>query len=238
MNIPATPKPHNSKTSQPTARILPMDPIERLHQKLRSCKLCQEAGLIEEVAPVTLGRIADRIMLIGQAPGITERETRRPFNGKSGRHLCRWLESIGITEDEFRSHVYMTAVTKCFPGRSPGGSGDRRPSPREIALCRPWLEESLRLVSPEVILLVGTLSIERYFGSRSLSELIGQRFERDGIILIPLPHPSGASRWLNLPEHKQLLSKALEHVHTEWTRLVPADPSSGPLETAWHTHVG
>jgi uracil-DNA glycosylase family 4 len=163
--------------------------------------------------------MTDRMMLIGQAPGVTEQETRRPFNGRAGRQLFRWFESINISEDEFRSHVYMTAITKCFPGRGAGGSGDRRPSPREIALCRPWLEKSLRLVRPEVILLVGTLSIEQYLGNRPLSELIGQRFERDGIIVIPLPHPSGASRWLNVPEHKELLCRGLKHVQAEWQRL-------------------
>jgi uracil-DNA glycosylase family 4 len=180
---------------------------------------------------VVSGRVTDRIMLIGQAPGVTEGETRRPFNGKAGRQLFRWLESIDITEAEFRSHVYMTAITKCFPGRSPGGSGDRRPSPLEIALCRPWLEESLRLVKAEVILLVGTLSIERYLGSRSLAELIGQSFQMDGVVLVPLPHPSGASRWLNLPEHKELLARALKHVRFEWQRLVPVRHSSEPLTT-------
>ena len=53
------------------------------------------------------------------------------------------------------------------------------------------------LIRPETILLVGSLAIERYFHKRPLAELIGQRFEREGSILIPLPHPSGASRWLN-----------------------------------------
>jgi uracil-DNA glycosylase len=158
-------------------------------------------------------------MLIGQAPGITEQEQRRPFAGRSGRELFRWMASLGIGEDEFRSRVYMTAITKCFPGKAASGSGDRRPSGREIVLCRPWLEQQLTLVQPETILLVGGLAIERYFPGQPLHTLIGRRFELDGRNIIPLPHPSGASRWLNVPAHRALLEEALRHVQHAWEHL-------------------
>jgi uracil-DNA glycosylase len=171
----------------------------------------------------------NRIMLVGQAPGITELEQRRPFAGRSGKELFRWMASIGITEEEFRATVYMTAITKCFPGKATGGSGDRRPSGKEIALCRPWLERQLDLVQPEAILLVGGLAIERFFPGRSLHALIGRRLELDGRTFVPLPHPSGASRWLNVPEHRELLCHALEHVRLIWTQYAlggSARPSS------------
>jgi uracil-DNA glycosylase len=63
------------------------------------------------------------------------------------------------------------------------------------------------------------MAIERYLPRRPLASLIGQRFEQDGRAVIPLPHPSGASRWLNETEHKELLRQALCHVRTEWERL-------------------
>jgi uracil-DNA glycosylase len=168
---------------------------------------------------VSGGRLGG-MMLIGQAPGQVEMEIRRPFQGRAGRELFRWLASVDIAEAEFREYVYMTAVTKCFPGRAAGGTGDRRPSGREIALCRPFLDAQLALVQPRTILLVGGLAIERFFPRTPLAELIGRRLTRDGVTLIPLPHPSGASRWLNLPEHKLLLRQALEHVRGEWERMV------------------
>jgi len=199
-----------------------MDPVEELHHKILACRLCQDRGFIERAAPiVSSGGSRNGIMLIGQAPGITELETRRPFAGRAGRELFRWMRSIGIEEDEFREHVYMSAITRCYPGRATSGSGDRRPSQTEIALCRPWLDAQLALIQPESILLVGGLAIERYLRRTSLSELIGRRFERDGVTLIPLPHPSGASRWLNASEHKALLRAALAHVRDEWNRIVP-----------------
>jgi len=194
--------------------------LARLHRTIADCRLCQDAGLIERAAPVVVGRASNRLMLIGQAPGITELEVRRPFAGRAGRELFRWMASIGISEEEFRTHVYMTAITKCFPGRTPGGSGDRRPSRREIELCRPYLETQLALICPETIVLVGGLAIERYFPGRPLSTLIGRRFEQQGIGLIPLPHPSGASRWLNASDHRELLRQALCHVQEEWQRIV------------------
>lgn len=201
-----------------------MDPLATLHERILRCRLCEVAGYIPRAAPVVVGRRGARLMLIGQAPGVTELEVRRPFAGRSGRELFRWMAEIGIDEPEFRGHVYMTAITKCFPGKAPAGSGDRRPSGREIALCRPFLEEQLALVHPAVIMLVGGLAIERVFPGRPLTSLIGRRIDSDGIGYIPLPHPSGASRWLNRPEHRVLLRHALEHVRAAWETHVLAAP--------------
>jgi len=196
-----------------------MDGVERLHAEILACTRCRDAGFIEVAAPVVAGHAGNRIMLIGQAPGVTELEVRRPFQGRAGRELFRWMASIGIGEAEFRDTVYMTAITKCFPGRARSGSGDRRPSSREIDMCRPWLERQLDLIRPRVLLLVGTLAIERYFGATSLAQLVGRRFTRDGMTLVPLPHPSGASRWLNDEAHRELLRVALQLVREEWDRL-------------------
>jgi uracil-DNA glycosylase family 4 len=199
-----------------------MEQIATLHRTILNCTLCQDAGYIERAAPVVAGRAGNRIMLIGQAPGITELQIRRPFAGRAGRELFRWMSSIGIAEGDFRHHVYMTAITKCFPGKATSGSGDRRPSSREITLCRPYLERQLALIDPDVVLLVGGLAIERYFPRVPLHELIGRTIDVDDRSYIPLPHPSGASRWLNDAGHKRLLREALEHVRGAWDAFVPA----------------
>lgn len=208
-----------------------MNDIEQLHMRILGCRRCEEAGYIERAAPVVAGGTASRLMLIGQAPGITELHVRRPFAGRAGKELFRWLSSIDITEEDFRARVYLTSITKCFAGKTPGGTGDRRPSSREMALCRPWLEEQLSLVQPEAILLVGGLAVERYLPKQPLNELIGRGFEQDGIRLIPLPHPSGASRWLNVSAHRELLTQALSLVRAEWDRLVMpvSDAGAGGL---------
>ncbi|HET8843062.1 MAG TPA: uracil-DNA glycosylase family protein, partial [Ktedonobacteraceae bacterium] len=95
------------------------------------------------------------------------------------------------------------------PGRNPRGDGDRRPSPAELTLCRPYLDAELRLLQPRVVLLVGAMAIETFCGKGLLTELIGTYQERDGILFLPLPHPSGVSRWLLAPAHQALLQQAL-----------------------------
>ena len=173
---------------------------------------CVAAGYLERAQPIVAGSIRDRIAIVGQAPGEVELTTGKPFSGRAGAELRRWLAEAGINEDHL---PYRTAITKCFPGKSPSGSGDRRPSPPEIALCAPWLEQELALLKPRVILLVGGLAIERFWGKVALESAVGTVRVKDGVTFIPLPHPSGASRWLNKPEHRSLLRRALRLVRRE-----------------------
>ena len=135
--------------------------LKRLQSRIRACTKCVAAGYLEQAAPVVAGDITDRVMIVGQAPGVVELTTRTPFSGRAGAELRRWLGRAGIGEIEL---PYRTAITKCFPGKAATGAGDRRPSPPEIALCAPWLEAELALVRPEIILLVGTLAIDRLWG--------------------------------------------------------------------------
>jgi uracil-DNA glycosylase len=145
-----------------------------------------------------------------------ELTTGRPFSGRTGAELRRWLAQAGIDEDHL---PYRTAITKCFPGKSPTGSGDRRPSRAEIALCRPWLDEELALLRPRIILLLGGLAIDRFWGKVPLEAAVGRARTKDGVTYVPLPHPSGASRWLNDPAHRALLRRALGILARQASRL-------------------
>lgn len=196
----------------------PVDILE-LNARIRACRMCEQGGYLKEAKPVvTDGGRRGGVVLIGQAPGIVEFDSGRPFGGRAGREMFRWLATVGISEDEFRDRVYMAAVTRCFPGKSPSGNGDRKPSGAEIALCRPWLEAVLQTLQPQSLVLVGGLAIERYIPGPGLTELVGRRFAIEGRDVVPLPHPSGASRWLNDPAHRDLLKQALVHVKGLWNR--------------------
>jgi uracil-DNA glycosylase len=186
-----------------------------LQQRLLACRLCQEQGYIARAHPIVSGQVEDRLFVIGQAPGHRSVEQDRPFSGPGGRILQKWLELAGFPPGYLHEHTYLSSLTRCDPGKNPRGNGDRRPSPQEVALCRPYLEAELRLVQPKVVLLVGSMAIEAYFGKGRLEDIIGTYQERDGIFFLPLPHPSGVSRWLNAPEHQQLLHEALAHL-AEW----------------------
>jgi uracil-DNA glycosylase len=215
------------------------DSLPRLHQEMKSCRLCLEAGYEIYPPPIFRGTESAKLLLIGQAPGITEVEAQRPFNASSGRRLFQWLGEAGWDEDEFRNSHYMTAVTKCYPGKHPNGKGDRVPSKPEQALCRPFLEREMALVNPTVIILVGGLAIKKmYSGNERLKDIIGTtayfppevlinpinfnlkqakrlpKFDRNkptnGRWIVPLPHPSGASLWPNKPENRALIGKAID----------------------------
>jgi uracil-DNA glycosylase len=189
--------------------------IALLQQRIRSCRLCQEHGYIRVAHPIVSGRASNRILVIGQAPGHRSIEKDLPFSGPGGRILQKWLEQAGFPEGYLHNRTYLSSLTRCDPGPHPKGNGDRRPSPQEIALCRPFLEMELRLLRPTVVLLVGTMAIEAFFGKVRLEDVIGTYQERDGIFFLPLPHPSGVSHWLNDPAHLQLLQQALK-ILSEW----------------------
>ncbi len=193
--------------------------LRRLQTRIRACTKCVAAGYLDQAAPVIDGDVTDRVMIVGQAPGIVELTTRMPFSGRAGAELRRWLARAGIDAKDL---PYRTSITKCFPGKATSGSGDRRPSPAEIALCAPWLEAELALVRPEIVLLVGTLAIDRLWGPAPLSDVVG-RSKRSaalgGALLIPLPHPSGASRWLNDPANRARLGRALRLLGRTWRDL-------------------
>lgn len=145
-------------------------------------------------------------MIVGQAPGAVELTTGLPFSGRAGAELRRWLARAGIDEDHL---PYRSAITKCYPGKAKSGAGDRKPSPPEIANCAPWLVRELALVRPAVIVLLGQLAIERFWGRTDLAGAVGRSRRAGDHVLIPLPHPSGASRWLNDPAHRALLDRGL-----------------------------
>ena len=195
--------------------------LEELQQRQRACTKCADAGLIRAAHPVFSGRAGQRIMLVGQAPGPEEIDQNRPFAGRAGRQLMRWLVPVFGDEISVRDRVYITSTTTCFPGRRPDGSGDRRPGGAEVAMCAPWLDGVLELLAPRLVLPVGGLALTRLLGaSRRLDDVIGLLLTPAGgavdaprpgdtRLLLPLPHPSGQSRWLNDPGRLALLQKAL-----------------------------
>lgn len=179
------------------------------------CRACAEAGFQIESLPVFEGRPGQRAYLFGQAPGIVEGEERRPWRGRAGQTLRRWLE---LDESAFYEVFYCASVTRCYPGRPASGRGDRTPTPVEQGLCSTWCQEELRLLRPQLIVTVGGLAARWLLGQRNL-ECIGSHFELEGAVAIPLPHPSGASGWLNAPAHRVRLEHALTLVRNELLRV-------------------
>jgi uracil-DNA glycosylase len=124
-----------------------------------------------------------------------------------------------MDEEAFYATFYCASVTRCYPGRAPGGGGDRTPTAREQELCSFWREWELELLRPRLIVPVGGLAIRRLLGITSLDASVGERFEVDGAVALPLPHPSGVSRWMNLPENRHRVEAAIDRIHAELSAL-------------------
>jgi uracil-DNA glycosylase family 4 len=180
------------------------------------CRACAEAGYLLESLPVFEGHEGQRAYILGQAPGIVEGQERRPWRGRAGQTLRRWLD---MDEETFYSTFYCASVTRCYPGRAPGGGGDRTPTAREQELCSFWREGELRLLQPRLVVAVGGLAIRSLLGLTTLDAAVGERFEHRDAAVVPLPHPSGVSRWVNAPENRARLEHAVELILAELRAL-------------------
>jgi uracil-DNA glycosylase len=187
-----------------------------LQRDLRVCRACVEAGFPLESMPILNDFVGQQAYMYGQAPGLVEGMERRPWRGRAGKTLRRWLE---LDEDEFYRTFYCASVTRCYPGRSPSGRGDRTPTPREQELCSFWRDWELRVLRPQLIVPVGGLAIRRLLRRSGLADCVGQTYEYQGTKVIPLPHPSGASGWLNSPANRELTAAAARLIRAELVRL-------------------
>ena len=200
--------------------------LAALHTQMRACQRCLEAGYSISPGAVFSGPASASVMIVGQAPGVTETQVQRPFNGPSGTRLFQWLAQAGWEEAEFRATQYLTAVTKCYPGKNSSGKGDRVPTRAEQKLCAPYLERELALVRPRLIIPVGGLAVRRFLGQVRLTEVVGEvTQDKEGRWIAPLPHPSGANLWLNRSENQERVTQALAHVRRLCQELqVPSPP--------------
>jgi uracil-DNA glycosylase family 4 len=202
--------------------------------ELRSCTRCalllaekpvDPANSNETVKPRPIVRTPTprHVMLIGQAPGLTEYRTNTPFSGQAGEDIRALFEECGFGPSQFEQRVFTSAVAKCFPGskltKRRRGEGFRRedlkPSTMMLSNCRPFLLAQLELVAPRLVVLLGSMALEAYIELRtgkrskpSLEEHVGKVEEWDGRRVVPLAHTSGTSFWLNDPSHRALQAHA------------------------------
>jgi uracil-DNA glycosylase len=196
-------------------RAPPGTPLRALQDAMPACD--------DGARAVLSGDGSERAMLIGQAPGWREIETGLPFAWDAGKRLCGWLAAAGIGVDDFRERWYVTSVGKCYPGRNDGSSVDRPPSRAEIERWTPFLLQEVALVRPRLVLLVGGLAHRFAFGpSARLDDLVGRELSWDGApgaSVVCLPHPSGASTWLNDPARVELWRSAIALLRDRWSGL-------------------
>ena len=190
--------------------------LASLQRDNRVCRACTDAGYPLESLPIVQPYEGQHAYMFGQAPGAQEGLERRPWRGRAGRTLRRWL---ALDEDAFYATFYCASVTRCYPGKAPSGRGDRTPAPREQELCAFWRQWELELIRPRLVVPVGGLAVRCLLGAKSVSECVGRRFDHDGAVAIPLPHPSGASGWLNDPANRERVAEASARIRAELDAL-------------------
>jgi uracil-DNA glycosylase family protein len=139
------------------------------------------------------GRKASRLMFVGEQPGDREDRAGAPFVGPAGRELDRALEEVGID----RAEVYLTNVVKHFAFEERGRRRlHRTPRRFEVEACKPWLEEELRVVGPEAVVLLGATAGKALLGpSFRVTKARGQPIESDLAPLVTATvHPSAILR--------------------------------------------
>lgn len=194
----------------------PRTSLPRLQRDNRRCRRCLEAGFPIDPRPVLAGGATHRAYLYGLAPGRVEAEQGLPWQGRAGRTLRRWLR---MDEAELLERFYCASLTRCYPGPAPSGRGDRVATAVERRLCADWREAELQLLRPALVVTVGLAPAAALLGVRRLVDAIGKSYLLGDAVAIPLPHPSGASAWLNEPTNRARLGKALTHVRRELARI-------------------
>ena len=160
--------------------------LDNLKQLTMECARC---GLRAGCSGVVFGEgnPAARLMLIGEGPGADEDRLGRPFVGKAGQLLDKILEAIGL---ERFAHAYIANVVKCRP------PGNRAPRPDEAGQCLPWLYRQIELVSPGIIVLLGSVALKNLIDPEArITEMRGRWLtSKSGIMIMPTYHPAALLR--------------------------------------------
>jgi len=126
-------------------------------------------------------------MFVGEAPGADEDAQGEPFVGRAGQLLTKIIEATGLT----RGDVYIANVLKCRPDVPKGSTGNRKPEMNEMATCLPWLIEQIRIISPSVIVALGSTAAEGLLKTDApMRELRGNWHQFEGIPVMVTYHPA------------------------------------------------
>ncbi len=197
--------PSNAKIPIPPGTY---DSIEPLAEHCSVCHRC-DLGATRTHAVVGRGNPKAPIMIIGEAPGQNEDETGLPFVGKAGQLLEKILESVKLDSEQ---DVYICNINKCRP------PGNRVPTADEVAACKPYLLEQIRLVDPKMILLTGATAVKGLIGDkRGITKIRGTWIEWEGRLCMPILHPAyllrnpsreqGAPKWLMWQDIQKVRAK-------------------------------
>jgi len=198
--------------------------LDAVAEAVRSCRRCVLGGARRHAVPGT-GSAEARVLFVGEGPGLEEDRRGEPFVGPAGELLDRILAAIGLS----RRTVYIANIVKCHPMKDPGQpesrGNDRPPSPEEMAACRPYLAEQIRILSPRCIVALGAVAARALLGSEApigrLRGTWGQYLDGDfAVKVMPTYHPAAL---LRDPELKKLVWQDMKALRAELESASQAD---------------
>jgi uracil-DNA glycosylase len=167
------------------------EPREDLVALYREVQACTKCPLFQSrTQPVFgMGNADAELMFVGEAPGFHEDQQGRPFVGRAGQLLDKFLGEIGLD----RGDVFIANVLKSRP------PGNRDPLPDEIGACKPYLYRQIELIEPKVICTLGNFATKLLSGSsQGITRVHGRPQEHEiggqQVRLYPLFHPAAALR--------------------------------------------
>jgi len=158
-------------------------------QQVKTCRKCH---LCETRTKTVFGQgdLRTRLVFVGEAPGYDEDQQGLAFVGKAGQLLTKMIEAMGLA----REWVFICNTLKCRP------PDNRTPAPDEIRACRPYLDEQLRTIRPDVIVALGKPAAQTLLGTDAgIGQLRGRWHEYylsgvpgegEPIALMPTYHPA------------------------------------------------
>ena len=173
--------------------------LEELEDFITNCDKCR---LSKERKNIVFGEGHPhaRLVFVGEAPGMDEDLTGKPFVGQAGKLLTNIIRAMGLTRDE----VYICNIIKCHPPRN------RDPERDEIEMCLPFLEAQLSLIQPEIICAIGRISAQSLVREDfKITRERGQWQSFRGIPLMPTYHPAYLLRY---PQAKKAVWEDMQKI--------------------------
>jgi uracil-DNA glycosylase len=177
-------------SAAPAAVAGSMRDLPALQKFLEGCPRCKLSKTRTNIVFGQGNPKAD-LMFVGEAPGREEDEQGFAFVGRAGGLLTKIIEAMG----KKREDVWICNVLKCRP------PNNRNPEADEVAACMPFLDEQIRLISPRVIVTLGTYSAQAVLGTdEPIGRLRGRWQSARGVKVMPTFHPAFL---LRSPERKK-----------------------------------
>lgn len=158
--------------------------LDQLNGMICECTKCA-LGATRTKFVFGTGNPKATLMFIGEAPGADEDAQGEPFVGRAGQLLTKIIEAIEFK----RQDVYICNILKCRP------PNNRKPTPEESDLCKPYLKKQIELVRPKVIVCLGLTAAENLLGTREpMGKLRGRVLAYEGVPVMITYHPAALLR--------------------------------------------